>query len=420
MLEALYGEHAIPPGDVGVVAFISTRKEEAGERLRTIKAILDALGVRYSERDQTLELRARPILFRVFVASIAGVVGFTSIMVIADEVARWRDNESGANPAEEVLASLRPTVATQPNAKIILSSSPLGSNDAHAKAFDRGERAQQCVAFAPTWEANPTISEQQTRADEPDERIWAREYAAIPQAGRLAAFDETAVLDAFKTRASSWRSQRYVFIDASSGRKDAFTWAVGGWTSTASLHKTERKDQFFELDLVDGVDGSFWKQIKADDVIDRIATVARTHGCTHVHGDQREAFMMETAFGQRGLSFSAHTWTNANKVAAVELLRRWFKERMVVLPDHDRLRRELAHFEERITPSGSFTFEGRGAHDDYVSLLITAAMVAAKDELDRDVAGRDGWTNRGVPMPRRWPHIGGRGRGPTRSGPWPF
>jgi hypothetical protein len=90
VLEALYGEHRIPPGDVGVVAFISVTRDEANQRLRLIKAILDAVGVEWRPADGGVELERRPILFKVFAATMAGVVGFTGVACFCDEVARWR------------------------------------------------------------------------------------------------------------------------------------------------------------------------------------------------------------------------------------------------------------------------------------------------------------------------------------------
>ena len=45
VIEALFGEHAIPPGDVGVVGFVSVGRDESAKRIRTITAILDALKV---------------------------------------------------------------------------------------------------------------------------------------------------------------------------------------------------------------------------------------------------------------------------------------------------------------------------------------------------------------------------------------
>lgn len=190
---ALWGTYRIPPGDVGVVAFVSVSRDESAQRLRTIEAVLRALGIGYRRRDTEIELEGQPIVFKTFAATMSGVSGFTSIMFIGDEVAKWRDAETGANPAKEVLGSARPTMATQPSARMFLCSSPLGTQDAHAIAFDQGDTDTQLVASAPTWEANPSVSEQQTRDLEGDEKTWRREYAAIPQDGLTAAFTSAIV-----------------------------------------------------------------------------------------------------------------------------------------------------------------------------------------------------------------------------------
>jgi hypothetical protein len=181
VVEALFGKHDIPPGDVGVVAFISTTRDEASQRLATIRAILDALGVKYRPVDGGVGLIDRPVVFKVYAATVSGVSGFTSILVICDEVAKWKDRDTGANPASEVLASVRPTMATQREARIVLSSSPMATVDAHYDAFEEGETAQQCTAHATTWDANPTVTEADTHALEPNAKTRAREYGAIPQ-----------------------------------------------------------------------------------------------------------------------------------------------------------------------------------------------------------------------------------------------
>ena len=63
-------------------------------------------------------------------------------------------------------------------------------------------------------------------------------------------------------------------------------------------------------------------------------------------------------------------------------MRRWLADEQLALPEHPKLRAELLSFEEQITPSGSFRYAARGSgHDDYVSLLLTAAMAELSGEL---------------------------------------
>lgn len=425
---ALFGGFEVPPGDVGQVAIVSVSRDEAAARLRTVRAVLDALGARYRERGESVELLDAPVVFRVLTASLAGVVGGTSIAVLADEVARWRDSESGSNPAREVLGSIRPTLATT-RGPMLLSSSPLGTLDAHAEAFDRGDDEAQLVAHAPTWLANPTISEAETRKAERDPRVWSREYAAIPQGAALAAFDADAVAAAFRPspgRDAAVCGDPLLVIDASSGRKDAWTWAVaryvrppprprvlmlgfdgkpcdeGGATPARDVDgnlvphpDADRPVQpLLVFDHVDGLGGRFWGGVSGEEIIARLVGVARANGVRLVAGDQRESLMIESAFRRHGVRFRPFDWTSQSKTQAVEVVRRWFADRTIVLPEHAALRRELAMFEERIAPSGAITFGGRGSgHDDYVALLVTAALA--------DLAGAFRMSALRVPNERR-------------------
>jgi hypothetical protein len=194
--DTLYGNHDVPPGDVGYFAIISAEKGQAKERLLTIKKILETLGVDHKATAEQILITGTNLGFRIFTASLQGVVSFTCIGALCDEEARWRDDDTGANPAEEVLASLRPTMATQKNAKIWHVSSPWSTLDAHYKMVERGSAPDQIVFCAPTWEMNPTITEEETKILEPDELSRLREYAAIPMSGDLTKFFDAETIDA--------------------------------------------------------------------------------------------------------------------------------------------------------------------------------------------------------------------------------
>ena len=279
VLEALYGLHKVPPGDVGVVAIVSVDRREAARRLRTIRQILDALGVAYGPIDGGIQLATRPIAFQVFTASIAGVSGFTSIFVFCDEVAKWKDADTGANPATEVLASLRPTMKTMPNARMVLSSSPMGVLDAHADAFGQGDsEAPQMVAHAPTWVANPTITEADTHAEEPDELLWKREYAALPLEDFETSVYTTAILD---------RATRAALVIP----------PEHGWTYIATTDPATRGNGWSLIVRTTDMKGlriivlSFeWrgtpsKPLDPEDVFREMAEKLKPYGVRHVHQD---------------------------------------------------------------------------------------------------------------------------------------
>jgi hypothetical protein len=187
----------------------------------------------------------------------------------------------------------------------------------------------------------------------------------------LGAFDPDDIERAFAPRAlrDAAEGSRILVTDVSSGRKDSWTWGFCQWLTP------EAAPPILRFEGVDGLHGAFWKSENGADVVARLAALAKGRGTYSVHGDQREEFMVRGEFAKQGMGFFPHPWTATSKPAAVETVRRWFREGTLWLPPHERLRRELHAFEERITPAGAFTFGARGSgHDDYVALLITAAM----------------------------------------------
>ncbi len=446
VVEALYGEHHITPGDVGIVGVVSVDRREASARLRTIRTILDTLAVSYRERDGEIELVDRPIVFRVFTGSVAGVVGGTWVCAILDEVARWKDSETGANPAHEVLASLRPTMATQPNARMFLSSSPLGLLDAHARAYEQGDTAHQLIAHATTWNANPTITEAQTRADEPNERIWRREYECVPQGNDTSVFalsDIDAAMSRKVPEAYDAKFPRIAIADiARSGDDTVLAFAHMVWPSDGEIDEAteivnptlgwnglplevihrpvrhravtwnDERGDFDRVTEVQGADGE-WRVVadakkpKPLLVVDSIEAIPKHYDTeqkiifigersrewrrrdgdhvTELFADQYEAGSMKGWARRVGLRFHEMTWTQSTKSRAVDRVERWLRDGTIALPKDDTLRKQLSEYSERVTRSGSLTYSGRGAHDDFAQTIVTLAMVAIEGHLPGDV-----------------------------------
>lgn len=382
LAELLFGNWNVPLGERHFAVFVSVRQDEAGARLRQAEAMCRALGIPARLIGDELRFDDMPLAMKVLAASVASVSGPRAVCKVGDELAKWTNADHSANPAPEVVASLRAMSVTHRGARELLVSSALSTRDYHFEQCALGDTRSQIVAEAPTWEANPSITEAQTRELEPDERVWRREYAAIPQAGNSSAFDHDAVERAFEPPVTpAERGHRVIVLDPSSGRKDAWTWGIAGWAYP------KNGASWLQFDLVDGIEGGFFRSVSSEAVVQRIARLAELEGIRQVHSDQREAYALESLFTREGLAFEVHDWTSASKPEAVEKLRRWLAEGRLALPQHRKLRNELLAFEERITPSGAFTFGARGSgHDDYVALLLTAVM-AIGDEADGGLAG---------------------------------
>jgi hypothetical protein len=172
--------HTVPPGDVGWFGMISAEKGQAKDRVATTrKALLDlgySLGV---DNKEEVTIKGTNFGVKAITATKKGVVSFTSIGYLCDEMALWVDAE-GENPASEVVESLAPTMITMKKSKGWYVSAPWAELGLFYEMHERGDDESQMTFHAPTWVGNPTITEAETHTLEKDPVAWARNYAAVP------------------------------------------------------------------------------------------------------------------------------------------------------------------------------------------------------------------------------------------------
>lgn len=376
VVEALYGHHDVPPGDTGIVAIISTDRKEASKRLDTVRAILDALGVAYKpwgEGVQGIRLIGQRIGFCVYTASVAGVSGFTSIFVLCDEVAKWKDADTGVNPANEVLKSVRPTMATMPNARIVLSSSPYSVLDAHYDAFEQGNNDFQIVAQAPSWVCNPTLTEASTRELEPDEKAWEREYKAIPSAEvESSLLEEVTVLACTRKRHTGDLPR------------------AAGWTYAAAMDPAQKRHAWTLVIVGQGPKGirhvvcaRQWvpkpkKPLKSEDVLSEIHDILAEYGLKSVHTDQAGTENLRSIIRllppEKRTFLVEEPWTPASQATAYDFLKKLAESRRLGLPDDKWIRADLLGVVKKITRSGMsyLLIERDGRHSDYAPSIALA------------------------------------------------
>ncbi len=419
--EVLFGAWQVPPGEVHWWAHVAENVTEAASRLRLFTSYCDALGIKYDATTDTAILRNSPLGYRVLPARIGGVSGFRCVGFTADEAAKWKAGDSTANPAREVVASLKAMTVTHAAAKSLVVSSPFGTDDYHAELVTAGTSATTMVCCAATWVANPMVTEQQTRDLEPDPRIWSREYEAIPSTSAGATLDPEQVRACFRPRPDGLvLGQAVVVLDPAGAGGDSFAFGAFSWgwrvkagaptmwwmrDSDGRLYEkpaphdreppwqtydtggrpTWRKSRpevedleqdptalvMLEVDSVTGVSGA--DGVKH--VFDRIGAMGSRHGARSAFGDQRDALACYAECSRRGLKYDSIPWTNEGKRGAVDVLRDWLRRGVLILPENDRLRREMIALETKITPSGyEVTAARRRGHDDHAALVLTAAM----------------------------------------------
>jgi len=388
--EVLHGSHDVPPGDTGVFAFVSVKKPEALERLGTIREILDALGVDYEPSGDVIQLSGTRRAFRVYAASFRTSVGFTGIGLVFDEVSRWRDSDTGANPATEVLRSLRPTIVTMPNAREFLSSSPFSTLDAHYEAFERGDTAEQTVVNAPTWVANPTLSKDRCRQLEQDEATFDREYGAVPMSGGLATFVDHRELEAAVRTAAELgpTTADYQPDDTLTAGAD-----FGFARDSSAIVTMRRRGGIYRvtdlLELRPGPDAA----LKPSETVAEFAAMLVAHGIDGVMADAhyRESIIEHLAEEQLGFLDAP-----ADVPATYVRLRTLLHQGQLELPEHKQLLRDLKEVQARPTAAGRLQIvlprRTGGGHADIVSALVLAAWQRAGKVVQAATILDNGWT----------------------------
>lgn len=173
-----------------------------------------------------IDIEPRPASYRT-------VRGSTAVCAIGDEVAFWYD-EASRNPAEEILAAVRPNLMTAHGLLAVISS-PYARRGVLYESFTRdyGEKGNPrvLVARAPSKRMNPLLDDEDIAlAYASDPARAACEYGAEWR-GDLEAFIsidmlEPCVAPVAEIPYSPMQTYR-AFVDPSGGRNDSFTMAIG-------------------------------------------------------------------------------------------------------------------------------------------------------------------------------------------------
>ena len=117
----------LAPGEQPVVAIIAANRRQAAVLLRYVSGLLKAVPLLapllVDELAESVRL-ANGVVIEIHTATIASPRGRTFIAILADEIAFWPATAEAANPDAEVIASVRPGLASIPNSLLLMASSP--------------------------------------------------------------------------------------------------------------------------------------------------------------------------------------------------------------------------------------------------------------------------------------------------------
>jgi hypothetical protein len=358
-------------GERACVLLLAADRKQARVSLRFVRSlILDHAELRklvVRETQEGLELANR-VVIEVSTASFRTIRGYSIAALVADEVAFWIDSESSANPAEEVLAAVRPAMSTMgPDAMLLMMSSPHARRGPLWQAYSRHygkEDAPTLVWKASTKVMNPSVP--QRSIDELYEQDPARassEYGAEFRSDVETYVPREVVEDAVvagRRELEPVRGLRYHgFTDPSGGSSDSMTLAIAhneaGRVIVDAIR--ERRPPF-----------------SPEDVVIEMAAALRSFGIGSIQSDRFGGAWVTEAFARCGIRCEQSAKPKSDLY--VDLLPLLNAKRIELL-DHPRLVAQLCGLERRTARSGKDSIDHPpNAHDDLVNSVAGAAVLA--------------------------------------------
>lgn len=355
----------LSPGEVATVLVIAADRKQARSVFRYISGLLNAVPMLKAmivrEDRESIELSNRTVI-EVGTASFRSVRGYTMACVIADELAYWRSEDS-ANPDFEIIAALRPAMATL-DGKLIALSSPYSKRGALWDAYKRyfGKDSPILVAQAPTRTMNPSLPQRIVdRAIERDPEAAKAEYMAQFRSD-LETFISTEIVDSCtvpsRVELPPISSIHYkAFVDPSGGSKDAMTLAIA--------HK---EGDLAVLDAVRAIKPPF----SPDAVVSEFAALCKTYHCTSVTGDRYAGEFPRELFRKQGIEYRLADRPRSDLYRDLLPL---LNSGRVELLDIKQLHTELINLERRTARSGKDSINHPiGGHDDLINSAAGALV----------------------------------------------
>jgi Terminase large subunit, T4likevirus-type, N-terminal len=306
-------------------------------------------------------------------ASFRSVRGFTVPLVVADEVALWRDADTSQNPAREIFRALTPSMVSVPLPLLLSISTPFAREgwffDQHLRHHGCDESSVLAIQ-APSRTMNPTLDQSvidQAYVDDPQSA--AAEYGGEFR-GDIASFvDRDVVMSAIECgihqRGCVPGLSYQAFTDSSSGSKDSFTLAIA-----------HREGDRIVLDHLVEHRAPFDPAVVIADIVGTM----KAYGLSSVTGDRYALGYVSAEFTKRGVSYR-YSMRDRSEIylAALPLL----NARRVQLLDSTRLVNQLTSLQRRTSSGGRQSVDHpRNGADDLANAAMGAVALCADVSLN--------------------------------------
>ncbi len=370
--------YPLAPGERGVLMVIASDRRQARVVRRYVGALLRAVpmlsALVFKETGDAVVLRTG-VDIEIHTSSYPAVRGYTVVGAICDEIAFW-PHDDAADADAEVLAALRPAMATTDGLLLAISSpyARRGSLYEAHRAYFGVEDTDTLVWVADTATMNPTVDPSViARAFREDDTAAWSEYGRDGEIrfradveGFIAAeaIDASTVVD--RRELPPVPGVGYVaFLDFAGGS--------GGDSSALAIAHREEHDDGQGIAVLDAV-REVRPPFSPDQVCSDFARLLKRYGITRAAADRYAADWPVERMARHGVNVTASERTKSGIYKEVLPL---INSGLVSLLDLSCLRAQLASLERRVARGGRDSIDhAPGAHDD-VANAACGALVAA-------------------------------------------
>jgi hypothetical protein len=367
---AAFEDHAgkLAPGETGYVLILSPTRDQSKVIASYVAGFFASSPIL---RQHVIEANSEEIRLHggitigVHPNSFRTVRGRTLIACIFDESAFWRD-ETSAIPDVETYRAVLPALATTGGMLIGISSPyrKVGLLHQRHRDFFNTDDPDVLVIQGPTALFNPLIDRSIIdRAKKDDAESALAEWEGQFRGDVSALLDDAMVDDAIDNvrpidLPRSRQHRYYAFTDASAGKHDAFTLAIG------HLENEYDEGERFVLDVIRATRPPFDPATVAGEY----SALARFYGCQSVMGDAYAGHWVSEAFNKTGVHY--HTSPLSKSKLYLESVPH-FARRKITIPNHSPLIRELRLLERRVSRSGRDSVDHpQSGSDDLANALV--------------------------------------------------
>lgn len=369
-IETGWQEH-LAPGQQAVFPIISVDRQACREVLNYCKGILYSSPLLKRmialETQEAIELTNGAII-QIRTASFRSVRGPAYIGAVLDELAFFRDNDTAANPASEIIAAISPAIIE--GGIIFGISSVFNRQGILYENFQEhyGRDGDETLVWkAGTLTMNPRFSVKKIERDRAKDlqvalaeydSEWRDDISSLYASGDV----EAAIISGRESLPYRSNGSYFAFVDPSGGRRDSAALAIAHMEPSGRI----------VVDLA--------KETRAphqpSEVVAEYAGIVKGYRLRSVTGDRYGGQWPVEAYNLEGMNYELAEKTASELYLAMMPL---LADHKVELPDNDRLRNQLLSLMRRTNPGGRDSVvagQSDGSHADLANAVAGVIWLA--------------------------------------------